>query len=515
MATALVIAQTPADYHRIVSPTLKIPDASEIPIPVGILACQRDPLRRSIDTKVISAELYQSPPPDPGKKGKKAVVAPNLPTDPIILVTLHDTVIFPEGGGQPTDTGLLVTTDGKQWEVSQCKRHGGHAVHYVRVNNSTVEAALAAFAPGTSIVAELGTQDFERRYDHMSMHTSQHLLSALLETRLNLPTLSWSLTSYPQPCYVELPRGMSQEEILSIQTEANKLVFEGRRVHVEVQELDRQADPGSQSVPTLENGRAVGKALPEDYTGGVKRVVVIDGVDRNPCCGTHLPSIHNLQLFLLPHTESLSRKDANSGSTTTVRLYFFCGPRLIHHLTTTHTLLTSTASILSSGLPVVPERVQQVVDERRKTEKRVNDVESELANWIGKGLVGELLQGNSSPDELWKKHLHRTDDSSNPLSFLSSIAFAISDEIKVKEVTTPYLVILSSSPSAQIPNSLSTVLVLASDDKKVKEAGDGLKAKMGIKGGGKGPRWSGKFSGVWKGVKQDAAVEEVLASVSK
>lgn len=159
--------------------------------------------------------------------------------------------------------------------------------------------------------------------------------------------------------------------------------------------------------------------------------------------------------------------------------------------------------------------MQQVVDERRKTEKRVNDVESELAGWIGKGLVKELLQDNPLADGLWKKHLHRIDDSSNPLSFLTSITFAISDEIKAKEVTTPYLVILSSSPSAQTPNSLSTVLVFGSDDKSVKEAGDGLKGRLGIKGGGKGPKWSGKFIGVWKAAKEDIAVEEVLASTGK
>ncbi|KAF5363640.1 hypothetical protein D9756_000669 [Leucocoprinus leucothites] len=514
MATALVLTQTPSDYHRIVSPTLKVPDISNVSIPVGILACQRDPLRRTIDTTVVSAEIHRPPPSDAGKKGKKTVVAPTLPIGPIILVTLHDTVIFPEGGGQPTDTGLITTTkDGRQWEVAQCKRHGGHAVHYVSVKEGTAEAGLEAFAPGVSVIAELGEKDFERRYDHMSMHTSQHLLSALLETRLNLPTLSWSLTSYPQPCYVELPRGMSQEEINSIQSEANKLVFEGRRVHVEVQELDRQADPQSQSAPKLENGRAIGKALPEDYTGGVKRVVVIDGVDRNPCCGTHLPSIHNLQLFLLPHTESLSRRDGNSGSTTTVRLYFLCGPRLIHHLTNTHTLLTSTASILSSGLPVVPERVQQVVDERRKADKRVGDVESELAGWIGRGLIDELIRDTQDGAGLWKKHLHRTDDSSNPLGFLSSIAFAISDGTKDKSVTSPYLIILTSSPSAQVPNSQSTVLVIGSDDKKVKEAGDALKAKLGIKGGGKGPRWSGKLSGVWRDTKETAGVEETLKGI--
>ena len=110
------------------------------------------------------------------------------------------------------------------------------------------------------------------------MHTSQHLLSALLESRLGLPTLSWSLTTYPTPCYVEVPRGMSLDEITTIQTEANKLVFEGRRVHIEVDELDRDKEKDI----THPSGRAVGRGLPEDYTGGVKRVVVIDGIDRNP-----------------------------------------------------------------------------------------------------------------------------------------------------------------------------------------------------------------------------------------
>jgi len=72
---------------------------------------------------------------------------------------------------------------------------------------------------------------------------------------------------------------MTPEEILSIQTEANKLVFEGRKIHVEVEELDRDRE---KPVETLESGRSVGRGLPEDYTGGVKRVVIIDGVDKNP-----------------------------------------------------------------------------------------------------------------------------------------------------------------------------------------------------------------------------------------
>ena len=52
-----------------------------------------------------------------------------------------------------------------------------------------------------------------------------------------------------------------------------------------------------------------------------------------------LPSLHNLQLFLLPHTDALSRS--------TTRLYFLAGPRLIAHLAATHAQLTAAASTLT------------------------------------------------------------------------------------------------------------------------------------------------------------------------
>jgi misacylated tRNA(Ala) deacylase len=154
-----------------------------------------------------------------------------------------------------------------------------------------------------------------------------------------------------------------------------------------------------------------------------------------------------------------------------------------------------------------------VVDERRKAEKRVNEVETELAGWIAKGLVSEMSKDGHEDKRLRKKHLHRIDDASNPLGFLSIIAFSISDRMKTEAMDLPYLTVLSSSPSAQTPKSFTTVLVIGSDDKKVKEAGDGLKSKLNIKGGGKGPRWSGKFGGVWKDTKESAGVEGVLADI--
>ncbi|KAH0587512.1 Alanyl-tRNA editing protein Aarsd1 [Termitomyces sp. J132] len=501
MATAVLYPQTtPSDYHRIISPTLKISEDIKVPIPVGILACQRDPLLRTLDTAVVAASLSQ-PAAIPAKKpAKKSVIAPAIPNDPLLEVILHDTVIFPEGGGQPTDTGLITTNaDGVTWEVLQAKRHGGHAVHYVRVKEGDTDTALLAFSPGAKVTVALGQEGYDRRYDHMSMHTSQHLLSALLESRLELPTLSWSLTAYPSPCYVEVPRGMTIEEVVSIQNEANRLVFEGRRVHVEVEELDRTEE---KPTTVLQTGRAVGKGLPEDYTGGVKRVVVIDGVDRNPCCGTHLPSIHNLQLFLLPHTDALSRSN-----TTNARLYFLAGPRLITYLTSTHNLLTSTASVLSCGVPQVPERVNQVVDERRKAEKRLSDIEAELVQHLAKEIIGEMAQRGDGG--LFKKIIHRTDDSGNTLGFLSAFSLAFST---LADSAQPYLILLGSSPSSQTTTSTTIFLLFSSDDKKIKEVGDGLKSKLGVKGGGKGLKWSGKYVGVWR-EKESVALRELLDGI--
>jgi hypothetical protein len=108
-------------YHHVLSPVLRdwihtgynSEDTEIHSTPVGILACQREPLLRHLDATVVSSALSSPPPPPKGKNTKKAVLAPTIPQDAICLeVCLNDTVIFPEGGGQPSDTGIITTTEG-------------------------------------------------------------------------------------------------------------------------------------------------------------------------------------------------------------------------------------------------------------------------------------------------------------------------------------------------------------------------------------------------------------------
>ena len=194
MALDLSIAKTPSDYHQIISPSLHIPTDTSVATPVGLLACQRmsprylstlylthgsltlllrlgDPLLRSLETTIVSASLLKPSPPPSVKKGghtkqKKASSVPTFP-HPILQLVLHDTVLFPEGGGQPSDIGILTSEDGVIWNVELIKRHGGIAVHYVKLAEDVGDMPNV-LAPGKQVHLELGHAGFQRRLDHVS-----------------------------------------------------------------------------------------------------------------------------------------------------------------------------------------------------------------------------------------------------------------------------------------------------------------------------------------------------------
>jgi hypothetical protein len=131
-----------------------------------------DPLLLSLETTIVSASLLKPSPPSSTKKGghtkqKKASSVPIFP-HPVIQLVLHDTVLFPEGGGQPSDIGILTSEDGVIWNVELVKRHGGIAVHYVK-SAEDVGDVPDVFALGKRVSLELGHAGFQRRLDHVSL----------------------------------------------------------------------------------------------------------------------------------------------------------------------------------------------------------------------------------------------------------------------------------------------------------------------------------------------------------
>jgi misacylated tRNA(Ala) deacylase len=108
-------------------------------------------------------------PPAP-TRAKKSKGAPALaPAQDLLEVILHDTVLFPEGGGQPSDTGRIAVYDdegtlGADMEVVEIKRNGGTAIHYVQAG----EQELSQFPAGARVHVWLGEAGVARRLDHVS-----------------------------------------------------------------------------------------------------------------------------------------------------------------------------------------------------------------------------------------------------------------------------------------------------------------------------------------------------------
>ena len=85
-------------------------------------------------------------------------------------IVLDRSVFYPRAGGQPGDAGLL-RWDGGETPISEAVKGEGEAIRHL----PAADAALPP--PGTRVTAVL---DWARRSAHMRMHTSLHLLCAVL-----------------------------------------------------------------------------------------------------------------------------------------------------------------------------------------------------------------------------------------------------------------------------------------------------------------------------------------------
>lgn len=390
-------------------------------------------------------------------------------------------MLFPEGGGQPSDVGTITALDGPSTtvDVTSAFRRGLTAVHI----------ASGPLPIGSKVLVKL---DVELRRDHMTQHTAQHLLSAVLESEpYGVETLSWSLTRAPEACYVELPREPSASELRSVEDRCNALIRTGNPVRVELAQM--ASDEG------LEKR--------DDYVGGVKRTVVIDGVDKNPCCGTHVPSLAFIQaIHVLPTTSTIR------GSNT--RVYFLAGPRVVDGLRSAMERVRLIGGELAVGPDMVVERVKGTLGQAKEGRAREKRLREETAGFLAERLAAQLASAKQEGG-LKTALLVRDEDATNDIDFLNLVAF------KVKEVVpppaSPWLVLLACASSIS-PQSGGAILVTASEDAagSVDQVGKAIREKLGakVKGGGKG-RWQGKLStGETWTASDKSQLEQILQSVA-
>ncbi|MDJ0274993.1 MAG: alanyl-tRNA editing protein [Nitrososphaerota archaeon] len=181
-------------------------------------------------------------------------------------LVLDATIFHPKGGGQPSDTGEVVASDGSRFRVRKVLEAGPVVVHYGQVVQGD---------PPTGRVRLL--LDWEPRYQVMRYHTAGHVLDHAVLSVVGGDLRSASAFHGPPEGYIEFEGELGAVDPRALEAEANRVVGEDRRVYA--------IWVGKEELPGKVKGAFNLSRLPDlpRY-----RVVVIEGINAIPCGGTHV-----------------------------------------------------------------------------------------------------------------------------------------------------------------------------------------------------------------------------------
>ncbi|MGE0095022.1 MAG: alanyl-tRNA editing protein [Alphaproteobacteria bacterium] len=201
-------------------------------------------------------------------------------------IRLDRTVFYPEGGGQPGDTGVLRLADGRELQVADTRKHPatGEPAH-------VLEPGAAPPAVGETVTAAL---DWKRRHRHMRMHTCLHLLCSLVTGSVT----GGALGEAKGRLDFDLPNTAIDKEKLT--ADLNRLVAEDHPVHPRwITDDELAANPGLVRTMSVKPPTGSGKV----------RLLEIDGVDLQPCGGTHVARTGEIGQVVVGKIENKGRQN--------------------------------------------------------------------------------------------------------------------------------------------------------------------------------------------------------------
>ncbi len=168
-------------------------------------------------------------------------------------VVLDQTAFYPEGGGQPGDTGAL---DGVC--VLDTHARGGEVVHFC---DGPLET-------GSTV---RGTIDWARRFDYMQQHSGEHIVSGIIHRRFGYENVGFHMGA--DMVTIDFSGMLTMDDVREIEREANEAVWANLPIVVSWVDGEEKANAVYRSKKPID---------------GVLRLVSIPAIDVCACCGTHV-----------------------------------------------------------------------------------------------------------------------------------------------------------------------------------------------------------------------------------
>lgn len=269
-----------------------------------------------------------------------------------VTVVLDHTPFYAEMGGQVADHGLLTNDKGLVVRISDVqKTKDGKFMHIGVVESGVI-------AVDDLVDAAIDTA---RRQAIARSHTATHLLQKAL--RMVLGTHVEQAGSYTDADHVRFDfthfAAVTQEELVKIEDIVNDAIFAAYPVITEEMPIDEAKKRGAMAL------------FGEKY-GSTVRVVQAGDFSIELCGGTHLTNTAQAGMFKI-----ISESSVAAGVR---RIEALTGKGVLNFLQEKQTLILDTAKALKTTPHDLLSKVEQLLEEIRDTNKKVEKLSAKVAN---------------------------------------------------------------------------------------------------------------------------------------
>jgi misacylated tRNA(Ala) deacylase len=202
-------------------------------------------------------------------------------------IVLDRTVFYAQGGGQPGDAGTMTLADGTAFPIATAVWDNPEktVIAHVPAADSALPAA------GDSVRLAL---DWPLRFRRMRMHTALHLLSVALP----YPVTGGSVNEDESRLDFDIPEaGLDKDTIAA---EVNRLIASDAAVTESwITDAELDANPGLVKTMSVKPPRGSGRV----------RLVRIEGIDLQPCGGTHVRHLGEIGAVLITQIEKKGKQN--------------------------------------------------------------------------------------------------------------------------------------------------------------------------------------------------------------
>lgn len=278
-----------------------------------------------------TVKLYES---DAYMETFEAVVLSCEKCDGGYKILLDKTAFFPEGGGQPSDTGTLSGID-----VFDVQIENGEVFHY----------ATALAKPGERVEGRI---DFARRYNFMQNHTAEHIVSGLVYKKFGFDNIGFHLNE--NEVTFDFNGFFTAEQLDELEYEANVKVW--RNLPVTAYYPDAE---------TLESTPYRAKSGIE----GEIRLVRIENTDVCACCAPHVKNTGEIGVI-----KFLSTENQHGGT----RIFMKCGAFALKDYKAKTADIKAICETLSAKPQEVKNAVFSLSSRIDREKKTVKEIKAEL-----------------------------------------------------------------------------------------------------------------------------------------